>query len=69
MKLLLIKCGICSNWFKPSAHTHCPLCGAYRIEPKGMRTFYIRKDGTELVRGFPMNVDGCLNRLIKRVGV
>lgn len=67
MKCLLVRCGICNEFSSPIAHNHCPNCGAYCIRPKGMKTYYVRKDGIEVVRGLPVNVDGMLNRLVTRL--
>lgn len=69
MKLLLIKCGICNEFYHVQAHKHCPNCGAFHVSPKGMKGFYVNCNGMEMVRGLPVNVDGMLNRLINRLSV
>jgi hypothetical protein len=40
MQLISRKCGICANWYRPSAHhEHCPVCGSHPIT-FGNRTMY-----------------------------
>jgi hypothetical protein len=35
MKLISRKCGICSSWYRPLAHSnHCPICGVFPINYK-----------------------------------
>lgn len=66
MKCILVKCGICLDWYSP-IKGHCSNCGAFHITPKNGKGFYCRKDGIEVVRGLPVSVDGMLNRLVKYV--
>lgn len=48
MKLLLLKCAICDNWYRPAAHdNHCPVCGSYPLK------VYVRSRATVRYYRFP----------------
>lgn len=51
MKLLLLKCSICSCWFH--AHrAHCPICGAARLNDK----LFVNAQGVQVVRAFVSDI-------------
>ena len=66
MKLLLVRCAICYDWYAP-VFKHCRNCGALRVAPEGMKPFHLNAQNIEIVRGLPADVDGMLNRFVKYV--
>lgn len=58
MKLLLVRCGICTAWHGPN--NHCPYCGAYHVHLDGkVQHWNVR--GVEMKRVVPAKV---VNRFI-----
>ena len=70
MRLILLKCGICSTWYRPQAHNgHCHNCGALPLDTiKGRKYFHVvERRAIEIVRGIdnPLRAS-ILNTLITR---
>ena len=71
MKILLLKCGICSTWYRPQARNgHCYYCNATPITLQKATTKYYNVVGNraiEMVRGIdnPLRAS-VLNTLITR---
>jgi Zn finger protein HypA/HybF involved in hydrogenase expression len=54
MKLVLLRCAICDNWYRPDAHHHhCPVCAAHPFTIDGKRKYFhlLEHKAVELVRG------------------
>lgn len=57
MNTILLKCRICDNWYRPSAHNyHCPTCAAMpMVVARNQVKYYhlLERKAVEIVRGIP----------------
>ena len=57
MNLVLLKCRVCDNWYRPQAHNyHCPCCASTPIVVgrNQVKCFHLlERKAIEVVRGIP----------------
>lgn len=66
MKIKLLKCFTCDNWYMPDAHHyHCPTCGTLSVPLKRRRYVWKGNDLMQIVRAIPrINVNRAKERAI-----